>query len=155
MATLVNKMNREVKVIIPNMREFRTFYSDNEGVIGMFFKRDWEEVTQEEWKAFEDALLKRGYSKWFHCLYGEEEFDVSTMVRDGDKKLYQLIFRFWDFEQFKEGAGYSVDFVVMPCIDGRMDAICSSMANDLDNNVEFAEQFAKDYYKFVIKQIEK
>ena len=25
------------------MREFRTFYSDNEGVIGMFFKRDWEE----------------------------------------------------------------------------------------------------------------
>ena len=43
MATLVNKMNREVKVIIPNMREFRTFYSDNEGVIGMFFKRDWEE----------------------------------------------------------------------------------------------------------------
>lgn len=43
MATLVNKMNREVKVIIPNMREFRTFYSDNEEVIGMFFKRDWEE----------------------------------------------------------------------------------------------------------------
>ena len=28
------------------MREFRTFYSDNEGVIGMFFKRDWEEVKQ-------------------------------------------------------------------------------------------------------------
>lgn len=46
MATLVNKMNREVKVIIPNMREFRTFYSDNEGVIGMFFKRDWEEEKQ-------------------------------------------------------------------------------------------------------------
>lgn len=51
MATLVNKMNREVKVTIPNMREFRTFYSDNEGVIGMFFKRDWEEVKQESsWK---------------------------------------------------------------------------------------------------------
>lgn len=49
MATLVNKMNREVKVIIPNMREFSTFYSDNEGVIGMFFKRDWaEETTKKE-----------------------------------------------------------------------------------------------------------
>lgn len=46
MATLVNKLNRDVKVIIPNMREFRTFYSDNEGVIGMFFKRDWEEEKQ-------------------------------------------------------------------------------------------------------------
>lgn len=59
MATLVNKMNREVKVIIPNMREFRTFYSDNEGVIGMFFKRDWtEEATkqQEHWKPSEEQM---------------------------------------------------------------------------------------------------
>lgn len=57
MATLVNKKNREVKVIIPNMREFRTFYSDNEGVIGMFFKRDWaEESTNQEdhWKPSEE-----------------------------------------------------------------------------------------------------
>lgn len=44
MATLVNKNNPKVIVIIPNMREFRTFYSDNEGVVGMFFKRDWEEL---------------------------------------------------------------------------------------------------------------
>lgn len=63
MATLVNKQNREVKVIIPNMREFRTFYSDNEGVIGMFFKRDWvEETTKIEahWKPSEEqmAVLK-------------------------------------------------------------------------------------------------
>lgn len=57
MATLVNKMNREVKVIIPNMREFRSFYSDNEGVIGMFLKRDWEEVKQDEhWKPSEDQM---------------------------------------------------------------------------------------------------
>jgi len=116
-------------------------------------------MTHEEWKAFEDTLINRGYRVWSRCCYGEEDFDVSIMVReytdDGPKDLYQLIFRFWDFEQFKEGAGYSVDFVVMPCIDGRMDVICSSMANDLDNNIEFAEQFAKDYYKFVIKHIEK
>ena len=43
MATLVNKLNPEVKVSIPNMREFRVYYSDNEGVT-MFFKRDWESV---------------------------------------------------------------------------------------------------------------
>lgn len=48
MATLVNKKNREVKVIIPNMRECRTYFTDNEGVIGMFFKRDWVEVKQDE-----------------------------------------------------------------------------------------------------------
>ena len=69
MATLVNKMNREVKVIIPNMREFRTFYSDNEGVIGMFFKRDWVEETtkrEEHWKPSEEQMkaLKRCVDGW-------------------------------------------------------------------------------------------
>ena len=56
MATLVNKHNREVKVIIPNLREFRTFYSDNEGVIGMFFKRDWVEVKESHWKPSEEQM---------------------------------------------------------------------------------------------------
>lgn len=112
-------------------------------------------MKKSEWETFEDTLIKRGYKKWTIYRYGKEAFDVSKVVRDGDKDLFQLIFRFWDFEKYQEGAGYSVDFVVMPCIDGRMDAICSSMQNGLDNNVEFAEQFAKDYYEFVIKHIEK
>lgn len=57
MALLVNKMNREVKVIIPNMREFRVFYSDNEGSV-MFFKRDWREEKQEEhWKPSEEQMV--------------------------------------------------------------------------------------------------
>lgn len=58
MATLVNKMNREVKVIIPNMREFRVFYSDNEGSV-MFFKRDWIEEKQEgHWKPSEEQIAE-------------------------------------------------------------------------------------------------
>ena len=56
MATLVNKMNREVKVIIPNMREFSTFYSDNKGVIPMFFKSNWMPVKEEHWKPSEGHL---------------------------------------------------------------------------------------------------
>lgn len=56
MATLVNKKNREVKVIIPNMREFRVFYSDNEGSV-MFFKRDWREEKQKEhWKPSDEQM---------------------------------------------------------------------------------------------------
>jgi len=106
-------------------------------------------MTHEEWKAFEQTLLDRGYKKWTRAKYGEEDFDISRMVRNGDEDMYQLIFRFWDFEQFKEGAGYSVDFVVMPCIDGRMDAICSSMGNGMSKNIEFAEKFARSYYWFV------
>ena len=113
-------------------------------------------MTRKEWDDLKTVLLERGYKIWHRCKYGDEDFDVSRMERDKDgNELYQLIFRFWDFEQFKEGAGYSVDFVVMPCIDGRMDAICSSMANDLDNDIEFAERFAKDYYEFVINHLKR
>lgn len=62
MATLVNKMNREIKVIIPKMREFRVFYSDNEGSV-MFFKRDWVEVMQEEhWKPSEEQMGALNYA---------------------------------------------------------------------------------------------
>ena len=62
MATLVNKHNREVKIIIPNMREFREFYSDNEGVIGMFFKRDWIEVKETpSWKPSEEQIQTLEY----------------------------------------------------------------------------------------------
>lgn len=110
-------------------------------------------MTKTEWEAFEKSLLDKGYKKWIRAKYGEEDFDVSKMVRDGDKDMYQLIFRFWDFEQFKEGAGYSVDWVVLPCIDGRMDAICSSMNNNLNTDIEFAEKFAKDYYDFIMERI--
>ena len=114
-------------------------------------------MDYEEWRTFENTLLDKGYKKWTRAKYGEEDFDVSRMIRgeskDGPEDMYQLIFRFWDFEQFKEGAGYSVDFVVMPCIDGRMDAICSNMSNNLSQNISFAEMFAKDYYEFVTKEL--
>ena len=53
-----------MKVIIPNMREFRVFYSDNEGSV-MFFKRDWQEVKSEEsWKPSEEQMkaLKQMFS---------------------------------------------------------------------------------------------
>ena len=110
-------------------------------------------MTKTEWEAFEKSLLDRGYKKWVRACYGEEDFDVSKMVRNGDKDMYQLIFRFWDFEQFREGVGYSVDFVVMPCINGRMDAICASMNSGLSTNIEFAEKFAKEYDEFIMERI--
>ena len=113
-------------------------------------------MTRKEWDDLTATLLDRGYKVWRSCKYGDEDFDVFRMKRGKDgNKLYQLIFRFWGFEQFKEGAGYAVDFVVMPCIDGRMDAICSSLVNGFDNYIEFAEQFAKDYYEFVINHLKK
>ena len=77
MATLVNKMNREVKVIIPNMREFRTFYSDNEGVIGMFFKRDWEEEKQDSrWSPSEEQMR----ALWDAYKGGKEQEPLRELI---------------------------------------------------------------------------
>lgn len=112
-------------------------------------------MKYSQWKDIEVALIKRGYKKWTGALYGREDFDVSRLVKDGDKDLYQLIFRFWNFEKYVRGEGYAVDFVVMPIIDGRMDAICSPVTNNISHDIEFAEQFAKDYYEFVIEHLKK
>lgn len=77
MATLVNKLNREVKVIIPNMREFRTFYSDNDGVIGMFFKRDWEEEKQDShWKPSEEQMR----ALWDAYKGGKEQEPLRELI---------------------------------------------------------------------------
>lgn len=80
-------MNREVKVIIPNMREFSTFYSDKEGVLPMFFKKDWKPVKEEPWKPSEEQMeaLRRAVNKL-------AKTDVSDSVRlsimyDNLKKL--------------------------------------------------------------------
>ena len=83
MATLVNNLNSEVKVIIPNMREFRTFYSDNEGVIGMFFKRDWHEQREESkestWKPTEEQMKNLEYA--MNALKG-------TLIEEHLQSLY-------------------------------------------------------------------
>ena len=85
MATLVNKMNREVKVTIPNMREFRVFYSDNEGSV-MFFKRDWREATQEEhWKPSEEQI--RALEKAIIKAHSSDEIPILTELRQQLKKL--------------------------------------------------------------------
>ena len=87
MAILVNKMNREVKVIIPNMREFRVFYSDNEGSV-MFFKRDWREEKQEEhWKPSEEQM--KALHRCIYYLYGEgnEYFEPIKSLYEQLKKL--------------------------------------------------------------------
>jgi len=78
MATLVNKMNREVKVIIPNMREFRVFYSDNEGSV-MFFKRDWQEVKSEDtWKPSNEQME----ALWEAYKGGEEQESLRELIQD-------------------------------------------------------------------------
>ena len=84
MATLVNKKNREVKVVIPNMREFRTFYSDNEGVIGMFFKRDWEEKTEKQekhWKPSEEQIYSLGtvVKGYDECTVGSVGYNLKEL----------------------------------------------------------------------------
>ena len=50
---------------------------------------------------FEKMLLDRGYKKWTRCLHGQEDYDVSRLIKDDDgEHLYQIIFRFWDWTKY-------------------------------------------------------
>lgn len=86
MATLVNKMNREVKVIIPNMREFSTFYSDKEGVLPMFFKRDWVPIKEEQWRPSEEQMEALEVI----VRYGDKESTHIKSLRDLYEHLKKL-----------------------------------------------------------------
>ena len=87
MATLVNKNNPDVKVIIPNMREFRVFFSDNEGSV-MFFKRDWAEEKQEEhWKPSEEQM--EALDKIIHgeVLLANQHKSIESLYNDLKKLM--------------------------------------------------------------------
>ena len=47
-------------------------------------------MTHEEWKTFEDTLIKRGYRKWTRACYGEENFDVA-IVEDNIPSYEELL----------------------------------------------------------------
>lgn len=107
-------------------------------------------MTKKQIDAFEKKLIKRGYKKWVRACYGEEDYDVSTAVRDNDGELlYQIIYRFWDFEQYRVGAGYSVDLAIMPRLDGRADIILSDFDKFPIEDVDQVEKLARLYYFFL------
>ena len=117
-------------------------------------------MTKDEAQLFEATLLQLGYRKWTQAKYGEEDYDVSRMFRDDDEEqMYQIIYRFWDWTKYgyKDYTDFSVDIVIMPCLHtyGRADLILSSCEFKDFLNVDWTERFAKDYYDFVIKHIEK
>ena len=112
-------------------------------------------------EAFAEKLIKRGYRKWTQAKYGDENYDVSHLFRDEDgEQMYQIIYRFWDWTEYqllKDHEEFSIDIVIMPCLHtyGRADLILSNVESKNYLDVEWTERFAKEYYEFVIKQIEK
>ena len=109
-------------------------------------------------EAFAEELIKRGYRKWTQAKYGEEDYDVSRMFKDDDgEHMYQIIYRFWDWTKYPNAYDeFSIDIVIMPCLHayGRTDLILSSCEFKNFLNVEWTEQFAKEYYEFITKKIE-
>ena len=107
---------------------------------------------------FAHKLIKRGYRKWTQAKYGEEDYDVSRMFRDEEgEQMYQIIYRFWDWTKYPQAIDeFSIDVVIMPCLHtyGRADVILSNCEFKNFLNIEWTEQFAKEYYEFITKRIE-
>lgn len=112
----------------------------------------------EEWKSFEKALTDRGYQ--YALLHGPANttlYKVVTNNQDKPKDLYKLIFQFWNYEVYRKGDGYDIDFTVIPYINSHMNspmsAACSNIGNNPSFDIDFAEKFAKDYYEFVVNEL--
>ena len=106
----------------------------------------------KEWQSFEKELLDRGYRKWTSALYGEEDFDMSKKIivddNQDNSKEYVIIFKFWDFEKYREGMGYTVSVAIMPHFDGRADMLISTDVTDIKR----IEEIAEHYYQLVVKE---
>lgn len=116
-------------------------------------------MTKKAMQEFEKMLLDRGYRKWTRCLHGQEDYDVSRLIKDDDgEDMYQIIFRFWDWTKYgrpditgeNEAA---IDLVFMPCFDGRADLEISSCSTEVHLDVDRMEKLAKDYYEFIIPRL--
>ena len=112
-------------------------------------------------EAFAEELIQRGYRKWTQAKYGEEDYDVSRLFKDDDgEQMYQIIYRFWDWTKYRSYSympdEFSIDIVIMPCLNtyGRADIILSNCEFKHFLDIDWTEQFAKEYYEFITKRIE-
>lgn len=117
-------------------------------------------MTKADAETFAFNLIKRGYKKWTQAKYGDEDYDVSRMIRDDDgEPMYQIIYRFWDWTKYtKAQYEFSVDVVFMPCLNiygryGRADLILSNYESKNYLDTEWTEKFAKEYYDFITERL--
>ena len=108
-------------------------------------------MTKHEIDSFGRRLAALGYSRYDSRNPDKEgDWRYSKSFRNGDRELYLVIFRFWDFEQFKTNAGYSFDVQVICQPDyGRADMILSNWHITEDFDVEYVERMAKGFYELV------
>ena len=110
-------------------------------------------MTKEDKEKFEQALADRGYKKITQAKAElNDDYEWYKAFRDKDcELLYQTFFCFWDFEKYRNGAGWSVSIIIMPnSIDnlGRRDL---SMSVDWSTNIDKVERVAAEYYDFITK----
>ena len=116
-------------------------------------------MTKKAMQEFEKMLLDRGYRKWTCCLHGQEDYDVSRLIKDDEgEDLYQIIYRFWDWTKYgrpemTDENEAAIDVVFMPCLDRRADLEISSCLTKVHLDVDRMEKLAKDYYEFIISRL--
>ena len=111
-------------------------------------------MTHEEILAFESKLDARGYKKIKSAKAEfDDDYEWYKTFRDDERELeYQIFFCFWNFEKYRDTAGWSVSVVIMPesCRNdvGRRDLHLSvSWSTDINK----VENCASNFYKFITK----
>lgn len=114
-------------------------------------------MTTKEAKDFESLLESKGYTHYSQCLSSNEDyvycksFDI-TYDEDGERNVgYQVLFRFWDWRQYRKTGlcEFGLDVIVLVSQKHRSDFVFTQEAYDIDN----IEQIAEGFYELCKKYI--
>lgn len=102
------------------------------------------EKTQKECEQLERWLKEEGYKKYNSCLSSSEDWGWFKSFKDGEKLLYLIEYRFWDWRKYPKGKNIGIDIIILTHVDGRADLVISYP----NLSIEDVERVAKDFYHF-------
>lgn len=109
------------------------------------------DLTDKEVHSFEEILESRGYKKILSSKYNsDDDYEYYKAVYDDEENLsYQIFFKFWDFEKYCAGSGYSVSVAIMPISLDGLERRDLNLSVDWATDVDKIELLAEKFYKFI------
>lgn len=105
---------------------------------------EYNTMTNEEALQLKKWLFEEGYGKCTQSLTTNEHYGYfKSFTDDNDELLYQIEYRFWDWNRYRGGEGFGVDIIIITNGEHRADLEFSPV-----RNIDDTERIAKEFYEF-------
>lgn len=105
------------------------------------------ELLPNSCEDLEKQLTEKGYKKYTTCLTSNEDYAYFKSVKEEDKLLYQIAYRFWDWRKYPDQNRIGVDILIIVSNNGRTDMIISYP----DLGIDGLEKVAHEFYELCKK----